>query len=73
LDDRLLLIALAVLWLALVAFVATMCRLAAHSDKARTPGSVVRARTSHSHPRKAAAPRQKAAHGRPLRSSMRVE
>jgi hypothetical protein len=62
-----------VLWLALVAFVATMCRLAAHSDKARAPARADRARTLHSHPRKAAAARQKAAHGGPLRSSMRVE
>jgi hypothetical protein len=69
----LLLIALAVLWLALVAFVATMCRLAAHSDKARTLASADRARALRSQPRNAATPRRKAAHGRPLRSGMRVE
>jgi hypothetical protein len=68
----LLLIALAALWLALLAFVVTMCRLAARSDEAQMATSTA-ARRSRSVPRKLAAPHESAADGQPLRSGMRVE
>jgi hypothetical protein len=68
----LLLIALAALWLGLLAFVVTMCRAAARSDEARAPARA-HPPQSRTHPRTVTEPRKSAGASRPIRSSMRVE
>jgi hypothetical protein len=68
----LLLIALAALWLGLLAFVVTMCRAAARSDEARALARVDPTR-SRTHRRTVAEPRASAVASRPMRSGMRVE